>query len=461
MSTTKTFTTTLCWLLLFSASPLLHRGAQEKDCQIEETSYLGWRSYKLSNGMLTLHIVPAIGGRIIQLQLGEHPYFWINKAIAGQVFSPEQNGGPQGGWKNYGGSKVWPAPQGWQTEQQWPGPPDPVLDGGRYSGQPHTQSNRHVAVTLTSPPDKQTGLQFSRTIHVEKNSTQIQIDHKMKNIGRHRVRWATWEVTQHDTADPENPSEFNSNFWAYCPMNPRSLHPKGYWPMFGQVNHPSYQPHASTGTLRIHYTHRVGKVGLDSSAGWLATVNGRSNHCFVTTFRFLPGATYPDNASVEFWLNGAGEFLVNGIPVGYSSDSQETPYFMESEVLSPLVELDPGEEYPYQVKWFVTRCPQPILDVTQVGAVSRKFSAITVGNEVRLEGIFGVFHSSRAEAHFRSADGKIIKISDLGPVSPLQVFRLSTQLSLPTETYRVSLLLVNRDGQRLGVLGNTVVQLPK
>ena len=33
-------------------------------------------------------------------------------------------------WKNYGGAKTWPAPQGWDGEGQWPGPPDPVLDSG-------------------------------------------------------------------------------------------------------------------------------------------------------------------------------------------------------------------------------------------------------------------------------------------------------------------------------------------
>ena len=35
-------------------------------------------------------------------------------------------------WKNYGGAKTWPAPQGWDGAGQWPGPPDPVLDSGRY-----------------------------------------------------------------------------------------------------------------------------------------------------------------------------------------------------------------------------------------------------------------------------------------------------------------------------------------
>ena len=33
---------------------------------------------------------------------------------------------------NWGGDKVWLAPQGWENEDQWPGPPDPVLDGGAY-----------------------------------------------------------------------------------------------------------------------------------------------------------------------------------------------------------------------------------------------------------------------------------------------------------------------------------------
>jgi hypothetical protein len=31
--------------------------------------------------------------------------------------------------------KMWPAPQGWDNQQQWPGPPDPVLDGGPYTAE--------------------------------------------------------------------------------------------------------------------------------------------------------------------------------------------------------------------------------------------------------------------------------------------------------------------------------------
>ena len=54
----------------------------------------------------------------------------VERPLAGKLFSPEENqgDGSLGAWKNYGGAKTWPAPQGWDNDQQWHGPPDPVLD---------------------------------------------------------------------------------------------------------------------------------------------------------------------------------------------------------------------------------------------------------------------------------------------------------------------------------------------
>ena len=85
-------------------------------------------------GWCTLVAVPDIGGRVMAYDLGDYAYLYVDPDLAGRLFTPEENqgDGSLAAWKNYGGDKTWPSPQGWDTEQQWHGPPDPVLDSGRY-----------------------------------------------------------------------------------------------------------------------------------------------------------------------------------------------------------------------------------------------------------------------------------------------------------------------------------------
>jgi hypothetical protein len=440
--------------LLLAATVVL---AGEPPCRVERAPYRGWNSLKLSNGLVALYVVPELGGRVIQFEFAGHPFFFVNGDLAGKVFSPEENGGAKGGWKNYGGSKLWPAPQGWENDEQWPGPPDPVLDGGAYRGEIIRREEGQVAITVTSPPDARTGIQLARTISLFAGGTQVRHECAMRNISRRPVRWAIWEVNQHDTADLKVPEEFNRDFWAYCPLNPRSVHPRGFTPMFGQATHASWRPDYERGLLAVKYDDRVGKVGLDSQAGWLAVVNGQSDQCFVGRFTPFPGATYPDQATVEFWLNGAGEFIINRTAITNAPNPKETPYFMESEILSPLVTLQPGEEYRFQIDWFATRCPKPVVDVTSAGAVCESLAATRDGTQVKLEGVFGVFFLGQAEAVFKDNFGNVVGSEPVGPVEPNRVFRLSRQFPLPEKAFRVSVIVRDEAGHARGVLGNVIL----
>jgi hypothetical protein len=202
----------------------------------------------------------------------------------------------------------------------------------------------------------------------------------------------------------------------------------------------------------------VGKVGVDSNGGWLAVVNGASDYCFVATFSWFANSPYPDNASVEFWLNGAGEFVLNGVTLTNAANRTETPYLMEAEVLSPLVELQPQQEYHFQIDWFATRCPKPVLDVTSAGAVHQRLRVLKEQGQMRLEGVFGVFAPGTARATISDALGNALAREDLGPVSPTSVFRLAKPLSLPAAAARVSVSVIDADGQNRGWLGNVGVR---
>jgi hypothetical protein len=96
-----------------------------------KSEYRGWESLRLANGLVEVQVVPAVGGRVMQFKLGPFEYLWVNPQLAGKQPTPTGLG-PDGAWLNYGGDKLWPAPQGWDNDQQWPGPPDGVLDGSPH-----------------------------------------------------------------------------------------------------------------------------------------------------------------------------------------------------------------------------------------------------------------------------------------------------------------------------------------
>ena len=83
--------------------------------KLDKTTYKGWNVYRLSNGLINLMVAPDIGGRAIQIQLGDQEFFFNSPDFLGKVLPPEQNN-VKAGWANYGGDKVWPAPEGWMND---------------------------------------------------------------------------------------------------------------------------------------------------------------------------------------------------------------------------------------------------------------------------------------------------------------------------------------------------------
>src|SRR5205085_2048239 len=83
----------------------------------------------------------------------------------------------------------------------------------------------------------------------------------------------------------------------------------------------------------------LGKVSLDASAGWAAFSDGDGDWVFAQRFVYHPDQEYPDNgASVEIWSQGPG--VAAGVDF---SRPDWLMYFLELEILGPLVTLRPGE----------------------------------------------------------------------------------------------------------------------
>jgi hypothetical protein len=424
--------------------------------KIQQMQYNGWNVYRLTNGIVSLLIAPQLGGRAIQMQLGTHEYFFVNKDLAGKILPPEQNN-LKAGWANYGGDKVWPGPEGWASDSEWPSIPYYTLDGSPYSLEVVTESPDEVAVRVTSPEDPRTGVQLIRTYHVYADTTRIKVDQTMRNISRRQIRWGIWHLIQNDGADAENPLKPNPDLYMYVPLNPHSHYPDGYYLPYGDARHPSYQRTDDGKMLRIHYLYRVAKVAADASAGWYAVVNGQTNIAYVENFEYFPGLDYPDGASIESWNNGAGVISRGPWDQTLADDPKKTPYIFESEGMSPYAVLDPGQEYSYPIYWSPTRVTNPIRDTVWAGVISKPLSAQKDNAGVHLKGVFGVFTPGTLDAAFYSAMGEELGHEVLQPVDPREVVLLDKTLALPANAFRVSICVRDGDGENRGYLGNVIV----
>ena len=437
----------------------------------KESTYRGWKTLALSNRLIEVQVAPEIGGRVIQFTLGDFEYLFVNDELAGKT-PPASGLGPDGEWLNYGGEKLWPAPQGWDNDRQWPGPPDAILDGSPHQGRILVAGGDTPTVRLTSRKDPRSGIRFSRSIQVFDRTTRMHVDATMTNIDDKPRRWGIWSVVQHNAANREGQGH-NDKLRVYCPMNRKSVFPDGYKVMFGLANNLSWQPDHERGMMTVHFQRRVGKIAVDCSAGWVATVNGQSGHVFVQRFRHMPERPYPDRASVEIWLHGLGQFIVAGELNEMADDPVECPYLIETELLSPFAELEPGQSYTYGYDWYAAAIggDYPVLDCTEVGVTCEPLEAKLDDAKLDdakpddgrlvLRGRFGVFHQGTTGIALLDAGGKrLARAKSRRPVTPTEPLlprNAAIGRAIPPETKTVALEVYDAEGEIVGELARAAL----
>jgi hypothetical protein len=283
----------------------------------------------------------------------------------------------------------------------------------------------------------------------------------MKNIAGHPIRWAVQSVTQYDTGDTHDRSNYNRDFWAFTAVRAASAFGRQFDVHAGPVDHPSYSVRDKR-LFALHWSYLEGEVGIDSLAGWVAVVDGSSNYAMVERFSVDPKAEYPDGASVIFYLNGPTLRLNDkGKPEITSTRIEETPYYMEAELNSPLVTLLPGNTYAFDSEWLPTRGSPEFFDVTDAGLVGTPLLAKRVLGGVRMRGDFGVFFPGHLVANCYNLRGVYLYPYPLANVSPLEPASLKSTIGASVECARVSVHLVGAGGLDRGSLGEAYVSEPK
>lgn len=446
----------LLLILVAGSFPRLARAkvsAAPASCRIQPTGFEGWKAQQISNQWVTLTVVPQLGGRVMQVTFGNHPYLFVNPQLKGKYFPPSE-GAEKGKWFNYGGDKIWPLPEGTQDAQHWPGPISDVLDDGNYDFKVLSQ-DAVCTVRLQGPADPRTGLQYSREISLRGDSPEITFHAVMKNATDHPIRWSMQSVTQYDTASADSPNTYNRDFWAFTPMNQNSAYDDGHRVRLGPSNDPAYS--IQNGLFALHWTYFEREVWLDSSSGWLAVVDGSAGYVMVERFPH-PEAEYPGKASVIFYTNGpALEFDDQGMPFLTPSNPADLPYYMEAEINSPMVVLKPGQTYALDTKWFPTRIAGRPESVTDAGVTGSAPTASRRGNSVLLSGSFGVFFPGELTAYLFDIHGVRIGIVSLQFVSPLDTADVHTEIPSSPTTERVSIHLIDEQGMDRGSLGEASI----
>jgi len=423
-------------------------------CRIESKNFEGWRAEEMSNPWINVVIVPQLGGRVMQVTFGGHAYLFVNPKYKGQYFPPSSEPA-KGRWINYGGDKIWPMPEGTEDEQHWAGPVSDALDDGDYSFKILSEDSR-CTVRLDGPADPKTGLEYAREITIGGNSPEISFHAVMKNITGHPIRWSVQSVTQFDTTEAGNPSEFNHEFWAFTPANQHSAYLRRYQVRSGLANDSSFA--VKNDLFTLHWQYLQSEVWVDSPGEWLAVVDGTARYAMVERFPHFEGAEYPGKATVIFYKNGpALELDDKGVPYFTPANPQDRLHYMEAEVNSPMVRLEPGETYALDTHWFPTRMGKEFKTVMDAGVVGSSLTVSSIDGGILLSGIFGVFVPGKLEARLFDRHGAPIANIPLQPVSPAEVIELRVELKVPAQTARVSLHLMDQQGNDQGLLGEARV----
>jgi hypothetical protein len=436
------------------------KSAPAGECRVEAISYKGWQAQQLSNRWVQLIVIPQNGGRLIQVSFAGHPYLFVNPIYAGKYLPPTA-----GKWFNYGGDKLWLLPEGNDDEQHWVGDAD-VLDDGPFAFRKLSEG-KQCEIELRGPADPQTGIQFSRTIHLDADSPRIRFHASMQNVTGHTVEWSMQSVSQYDTADASAsastqststqsgsgmPSRINHDFWTFTPTNPSSVYLNRYHVRFGPAQNSSVSVR-DDGLFVVHYVHMAAELWLDSPAGWLAVVDGATRYAMVERFQYEEGRPYPGKASVIFWTNGPEMRLNSDGTPSLSSDPDASPIYLEAEINSPMCRLRPGESCAFDTEWFPTRAGSEFQGVTDAGIVMQQLRALPLENgKIRLSGSYGVFFSGRLVVHFYDEHGSSLGSSAIAQVNPAEAVLLDAEVVPPGKPARVSLHLEDENGLDRGAL---------
>ena len=402
-----------------------------------ELDYQGWKALRMQNGLVEVVCVPAIGGRIMSYSMAGHNALWNNPEEYGKTY-PAAKTDADRKWHNFGGYKVWPAPQ-----SEWKGPPDPVgspLEGAVWEAKITQASGAYAEITMTSPMDKSvTGLQMTRRVRLYAGTTKVQVRETFKNVSDKPVKWSIWEVTQLPGI-LEKDKEFSPESKVYIPLNPDSKMQGGFVHLVETPKDTEqFKPIADGKVVETTYQHLMDKIGADSNGGWAAAVDGVAGFAMVKRFEIEKGGDYPDKGStVENWTN-------------------PDLAYQELEVLSPIHDIAPGKEVSFEESWYTAKMGGPIVATTDAAAITVPLAVTMKDGQAEITGEFGVFAPGKLKIAFMDAKNHAVGDVDSTSVEPMTLVKLDKKIKLPAGAVKLAVKVQDAKEKLIGMVAEVPI----
>jgi len=298
---------------------------------------------RVDNGSLALAFLPRVGGRLMSLRVDGREVLWRNPRYLDDDLAPvlpfaqwPRSDGTFATWANVGGSKTWPAPQGWNGDGEWAGPPGSVLDSGEWSVEV-LEAPEAVTITLSSSDDPRTGLRIVKRFVVPVIGTRFSQHTEFVNVSERTITWSIWEVAQVDTGMARD----SGGVVEVGVLDTRIVDLGSY--------HGAAAVEHRDGIAIVPVQDAVVKRGFPSGSGHIAY---REPPGFGVQLSFtpIPAAEYPDEGSrAELWMQAPLD-----APIAELEGLHPDAWLVELEVLSPLVTLAPGGVATFDIEWRVT-----------------------------------------------------------------------------------------------------------
>lgn len=274
---------------------------------MQTVSYGGWQKcIRVANQNIELIATTDVGPRIIKLAF-----------VGGQnLFKEFPEVGQTGGdsWKNYGGHRLWHAPE---IMPRTYGPDNSPIEH-QWDG---------TTLKLIQPTEPSTGIQkeIGVTLHAQKNG--VLVKHRLTNKNPWPVRLAPWSLSV--MAGPGR---------AILPQEPacNDLLPVRPVALWGYTNMADARWKWGTKFIQLASDPAVKtpqKIGIGNRLGWAAYY--RDGQVFLKRVGFDAAATYPDyGCNIELYTN---------------SD------MLEVESLGPLSTIAPGVTVEHVEHWYLAK----------------------------------------------------------------------------------------------------------
>jgi hypothetical protein len=274
---------------------------------MEKISYGGWPNcLRLSNAEIDLVATTDVGPRLIRLGFMGAPNLFKEFGDVGKTCGDK--------WKNYGGHRLWHAPEVRPRSYA----PDNGPIEHRWDG---------TTLKLIQPTEAPTGIQKEIEVTLSAGKNEVVVRHRLTNRNAWPVELAPWALTV-----MQGPGR------AILPQEPpgSDLLPVRSMALWGYTNMADARWKWGAKFIVIDCDPNATapqKIGLGNRSGWAAYA--RDGQIFFKRFGFDPAAAYPDfGCNTECYTRGD---------------------MLEVESLGPLSIVQPGSSVEHLEQWSLSK----------------------------------------------------------------------------------------------------------